>query len=269
MPAARPTSLIVTCYGAFGRRLGGWIAISHLVIAMVDLGLDEAAVRSAISRLKRRGWLLAERRGGLVGYALSPLATAALERGDSRIYGEHRPARLQDGWVLAVFSVPERERHQRHLLRSRLSWLGFGNVGPGVWLAPHRLLPSAKQSLQELGLADYVELFRAEHAGLGDVGELVSRAWDLAGLRCGYAAFLGDHSDVPGAGGSTVDTRTAFAAYLRALDQWRRLPFLDPGLPIELLPAGWEGHDAAALFARLRGLLEEPAYDRLRAIVAP
>lgn len=267
MPTARPTSLIVTFYGAYGRRLGGWIAVSHLVTAMADIGLDDASVRAAISRLKRRDWLQTDRRDGLVGYALSPVANAALAQGDARIYGPQPAAALADGWLLATFSVPERERHKRHLLRSRLSWLGFGTVGPGVWLAPYRVLPAAANGLRELGLADYVELFHADHAGFGDVGELVARAWDLAALRTGYADFLDEQGSVLELGGAAVKGRAKFAGYLRALDRWRRLPYLDPGLPAELLPQGWEGHAAAGLFARIRATLEEPAYEHLLAVI--
>ena len=40
----------------------------------------------------------------------------------------------------------------------------------------------------------------------------------------------------------------AFADYVRVLTAWRRLPFLDPGLPPELLPADWHGTRAAELF---------------------
>jgi phenylacetic acid degradation operon negative regulatory protein len=43
------------------------------------------------------------------------------------------------------------------------------------------------------------------------------------------------------------------------LTTWRRLPYLDPGLPLELLPAGWSGEAATALFAELNGELHEPA----------
>ncbi|WP_454132103.1 hypothetical protein [Kitasatospora aureofaciens] len=39
--------------------------------------------------------------------------------------------------------MPESERAHRHQLRSRLSWLGFGNAAPGCRLAPARLLPDA------------------------------------------------------------------------------------------------------------------------------
>jgi phenylacetic acid degradation operon negative regulatory protein len=51
----------------------------------------------------------------------------------------------------------------------------------------------------------------------------------------------------------------AFADYMRALTDWRRLPYSDPGLPAELLPSGWIGIRAADDFFALRALLEEPA----------
>jgi phenylacetic acid degradation operon negative regulatory protein len=43
------------------------------------------------------------------------------------------------------------------------------------------------------------------------------------------------------------------------LTVWRRLPYLDPGLPPELLPEGWNGGRAAALFGDLDALLRTPA----------
>ncbi len=53
--------------------------------------------------------------------------------------------------------------------------------------------------------------------------------------------------------------REAFADYVRVLTDWRRLPYLDPGLPAELLPDGWVGIRGADLFVALRALLEGPA----------
>ena len=38
----------------------------------------------------------------------------------------------------------------------------------------------------------------------------------------------------------TTATRTAFEVYVPMLTEWRRLPYLDPGLPLELLPDGLE-----------------------------
>ena len=161
---ARPRALIVSVYGLYAREVGGWISVSSLIRLMSRLGVEEAAVRSSISRLKRRGILEAERVDGSAGYALSSEARQILDDGDRRIF-ERRRATLAEGWILAVFSVPESERRQRHLLRSRLSWLGFGTVGNGVWIAPGHLEEETRFALERHGLASYVDLFHASYRG--------------------------------------------------------------------------------------------------------
>lgn len=263
--------MILTFYGAFVRRLGGWVAVSHLLPLMADLDLDEQSVRSAISRLKRRGWLVPSRRDGLVGYALSDVARSALDQADERIYSGPRPADPEDGWGLVVFSVPETERHKRHVLRSRLAWLGFGNNAPGVWIAPRRLLPAARAQLDELGLAEYVDMYEASYVGFGDVRRLVDRSWDLVALRGLYTNFVVEHRPVlerwPAHGGGPADDRLAYIDYVSTLDRWRALPFLDPGLPAELLPDEWEGHVAAALFHDILSRLAERAFGHVERTV--
>src|SRR4051812_50016039 len=87
MLPAVPRSLLMTFFGAFLRRLGGWIAVADLVALMGDLGLDEQAVRSAVSRLKRRGVIAPERRAGAAGYRLTLRGEAILEAGDARVFG--------------------------------------------------------------------------------------------------------------------------------------------------------------------------------------
>jgi phenylacetic acid degradation operon negative regulatory protein len=59
----------------------------------------------------------------------------------------------------------------------------------------------------------------------------------------------------------SVPPREAFGDYVATLDAWRRLPFLDPGLPAELLPRGWQGTRAADVFFGLRERLAESAHE--------
>jgi phenylacetic acid degradation operon negative regulatory protein len=256
--SAQPRQLIVTVYGLYARP-GGWLSVASLIRLLADLGVDEPAVRSSISRLKRRGILQASRHDGAAGYQLSGEALDILREGDVRIFRRQR-ATLADGWLLAVFSVPESERHRRHLLRSELTRLGFGTVAPGVWIAPAHLQDATAGMLRRLGLDRNADLFLAGHVAFGDPAEQVRRWWDLAGLERLYGEFLRAHTPVlerwqraQGAG------RDAFADYVRVLTDWRRLPYLDPGLPEELLPGDWTGIRAAGLFFTLRSLLAEPA----------
>jgi phenylacetic acid degradation operon negative regulatory protein len=265
----RPRTLILDVYGAYVRALGGWLAVSDLVGLMGILGVDEPSVRSAVSRMTRRGLLEAEARGGARGYRLTETALRLLEEGDRRIFAARAPARLEDGWVLAAFSVPERERGKRHVLRTRLTWLGFGRCTDGLWIAPARVLPELTDAVQTLGFEAYVDVFRAEYRGFEELAAVVGRAWDLDGIRDRYRDFLQAASPVRRrwARANDADGAAVFADYTLILHRWRTLPYLDPGLPAELLPAGWEGGPAAEAFAAIRRRLAGPAARFVRAFV--
>ena len=56
------------------------------------------------------------------------------------------------------------------------------------------------------------------------------------------------------------DDAGAFADYVQVLTHWRRLPYLDPGLPTDLLPDDWRGSQAADLFFELNERLAPPAH---------
>lgn len=259
---ARPRALIVTIYGLYAREMGGWLSISALIRLLGRLGVDEPAVRSSISRLKRRGIIEAERVDGRAGYALSARAREILDEGDRRIFDRTR-ASLTDGWVLVVFSVPESERQKRHTLRSRLTWLGFGTVGPGVWIAPGHLEAETRDTLERQQLSDYVDLFHADYLGFHAVEREAATWWDLDGLDALYREFLDTFAPVLvgwRARRSRDDEGEAFVDYVRVLTAWRRLPYLDPGLAPELLPRQWSGATAADLFFALRRRLEAPAH---------
>lgn len=259
---AEPRALIVTIYGLYARDTGGWLSIARLIRLMGVLGVEEPAVRSSISRLKRRGLLVAERVDGVAGYSLSATARGILDEGDRRIFDRPRAA-ADEGWVVAVFSIPETERDKRHQLRSRLSWLGFGTVAAGVWIAPVHVEAEARDLLASTGLAGYVDLFRGDYVGFSPEAEQVATWWDLDGLERMYAEFVESYAPVLARWRRrrSVDGAAAFAEYVEVLTHWRRLPYLDPGLPAALLPADWRGVQAADVFFELRARLAPAAVD--------
>jgi phenylacetic acid degradation operon negative regulatory protein len=223
--------------------------------------------------LKRRGILQSQRYGGTAGYQLSAEALAILREGDARIF-RRRQATCDDGWLLAVFSVPETERQRRHVLRSELARLGFGMVAPGVWIVPAHPQNTTAETLRRLELDTYADLFHADYLAFGDPAAKVRRWWDLDSLERRYESFIRAHEPVlrrweqAGATAPAAAEHEAFADYVRVLTDWRRLPYLDPGLPGDLLPDGWIGIRAAEEFFVLRALLEEPARAYVQKVIS-
>ncbi|MDX6742413.1 PaaX family transcriptional regulator C-terminal domain-containing protein [Actinocorallia sp. A-T 12471] len=260
-----PRMLIMDVCGAYMRPLGGWFAIAKIVQLMQELGVDEAATRSALQRMRRKDLLVPERRNGVRGLRLTDHALMSLDASDQRIFGPRSPARLHDGWVLVSFSIPEEERSRRHVLRSRLSWLGFGNLSNGLWMAPRRMMGELEKAVRELGYQRYVLLFEAHYAGFEELSSLVGQAWDLRELGTLYADFVAWCEPVAARWRAARPTGAqAFADYTLCLYHWRKFPYLDPGLPPELLPRDWAGRRAADLFFDLRTSLEDAALDHVR-----
>src|SRR3954452_2870710 len=98
-----------------------------------------------------------------------------------------------------------------------------------VWIAPAHLEEEVRALVAELGVAERVELFAAQALG-GDPAHW----WDLERIAAEYARYAA--ASAPALDGDRTPAR-AFADYMRHLDDWRPIPFHDPGLPAESLPA--------------------------------
>ncbi|MEU6256747.1 PaaX family transcriptional regulator C-terminal domain-containing protein [Streptomyces sp. NPDC047043] len=262
--------LILAAHGRYSRLLRGWSSVADLITLMEQLGVPAQATRSAVTRMTRRDLLVPQRRGTVRGYAATAKAQLIFEEGDEVVYAPLKPARLEDGWVIVSFSVPEADREKRYTLRKRLVWLGMGQLDSGLWIAPARVLPTVLKWVRRLGLEQYVDAFTARHEGLGDTAALARRAWNLEELAASYDKFLGAWSPVlrsVSRPGSVTEPGDAFALHTLALEQWMRFPYLDPGLPAELLPAGWQGEAAQEVAHELRERFEALAFEYVASVV--
>lgn len=264
---AHLAQLIISIFGLYARAEGNWLSVASVVALMADLGGDGQATRSAVSRLKRRGVLLSDRRGSSAGYSVSPSALEVLAEGDVRIF-KRRRASLDDGWVVIVFSVPESERDKRHSLRSNLTRLGFGTTAPGVWVAPGNLAEEASHALQRRGLSEYVDIFAGQYFAFGDLRSKVGTWWNLEELADLNADFLQQYRPaVYRSSAKETTPQEAFEVYVPMVTQWRQLPYRDPGLPLSLLPAGWNGEAASELFGELNNVLSPLAQQYALAVI--
>lgn len=242
-------SVLFTVLGELVLPAGGEAWTSAFIDVFGRLGVEEKAARQALMRTAADGWLSPERIGRRTLWRLTPAAERLLRDGTERIFGFTAAAADWDGrWTVVIARTPETERAARHVLRTRLRWAGFGNVMPGVWVSPRSDRgDEVQQILAEVrgsGPPDGY-LFTAEYQGGSSLAAMVGNAWDLDELTREYGEFI-----------RTFGGDVAPDPLVRVIDlvhAWRRFPWIDPGLPVQFLPAPWAGATAAALFARLHG----------------
>ncbi|MET9970234.1 PaaX family transcriptional regulator C-terminal domain-containing protein, partial [Streptomyces sp. NPDC006356] len=218
------------------------------------VGVGEQAVRSTLTRMVNRGLLRRQREGRKMFFGLTPQAIRVLEDGRVRIWQQGAVNDDWDGsWTLLGFSLPDSWKRQRHDLRSRLTWSGFGALYSGLWIAPGKVDVAAV--VAELGLADHVKIFHAQADDATDIAQMIHGAWDLESIAARYVTFDKRWTAQldAGAGDDPIGTR------LRLVSEWLWTIRTDPRLPARHLPPEWPARPAQETFRRVAEHTERPA----------
>ncbi|NJC63613.1 PaaX family transcriptional regulator [Planosporangium flavigriseum] len=250
-------SALFDLYGDYLRPRGGRAPVAALVRLLAPLGIAAPAVRTAVSRMVRQGWLHPLRLSTGPGYLLTPKAARRLDEAATRIY--RTGGNSWDGRFDLIVMDPPAQRADRARLASNLSFLGYGAIEPATWVAA-RPTDEVETLLAESGIR--FERFTASHAGGVDgAAALVRRAWNLEEIGAAYEEFVRTLQPVVAPIHAGSDDQEAYAARFTLVHAWRTFLFRDPQLPPQLLPEQWPGSAAADFFdthaARLR-----PAADR-------
>jgi phenylacetic acid degradation operon negative regulatory protein len=251
-------SLVFDLYGDYLRYSGGQVRLRGLVALLGCFGIPEPTARVAAARMRKEGWLDAEREGRETVYSLTADAWRMLNEGNARIF--QRADGPWDGqWHMVIYQVPETERALREQLRRRLAWLGFGPLSSSVWLSPH---DRSQRVVDEFSGYPAVQLdtFRSRSAGNGADRDIAARAWDLTALDRDYRALLDRYSPrLADYRAGALDDQAALVERMQLIYDYRQFPFRDPDLPAGLLPDGWPGRPAHEVFLQAHGLLRVPA----------
>lgn len=257
--APRPQTLLLNFFGSYVLGRDVHVATASVLDVLGRAGVSAHATRSTLSRMARRGLLHRARRGRRVYVGLTQRSQEVLRDGESRIWRIGAINEHWDGtWTLLGFSLPESWQRQRHLLRSRLLWAGFGSLQGGLWIAPSTV--DVAPLLSDLDAASHVKVFQARALPPTDVDELVRDAWDLDALASQYQRFL-DRWSRPD---SSPEAPDALARQLLLQTEWLQIIRLDPRLPQQHLPQDWPAERAQRVFRALHADLEPTA----RAIAA-
>jgi phenylacetic acid degradation operon negative regulatory protein len=236
---------------------------SALLYVLRGLGIEEQTARQAIARAAAAGWITGERHGREVRWSLTPGGQKLITEGAARVTAMAAADTGWDGrWLALLVTIPHTHRTARKRLYAGLTWAGFGNPTPGVWVSPHPdRQEEAGQLIRELDLHEHTLSFIGPSGAIGLSDEdIVARAWDLESLSAYFAAQLEALADIDPAPGDPM-----LFTHIQVVSEWQRAPFKDPQLPEELLP-DWIGHRAAARLGALRDQWSEAVHARWREI---
>jgi phenylacetic acid degradation operon negative regulatory protein len=264
----RPNSFIYTLFGDFVHRDSSCrdeLWVGGLIRLMAEFGLSEQAVRQAVSRMSRQGWLSATRRGNRSYYTMTDRGRRRVEAISPRIYG---PVVEWDGrWRMLTYSVAESNREGRDRLRKDLTVLGWAPLSASTWISPRDSLDGARAAAEANGVIANVDVFVGEYMGPRTDRELLERCWDLAAIAEQYREFIAQYEprlqNERAHNGMRDDE--AFVERMWLVHDFRKFAYVDPGLPSTLLPAHWPGTVAGALFREYYAAISKKAENFFRA----
>ncbi|MDO5712458.1 MAG: PaaX family transcriptional regulator C-terminal domain-containing protein [Micrococcales bacterium] len=248
-------SALFDLYGDHLVRREGWAPVAGLVRILDALDIAAPAVRTAVSRMVREGWLRPIERAGARGYATTDQARSHLQGAHDRIY-DTRPRGWDGKWDVVVLQ-PIATRAVRDRVTALLRYLGYANLSGTTWLAAHRH-DELELGLHAVGVDWHGFASRLD----GDDRELAMSLWDLEDLAQSYRRFTRELLAVGPASDPSApdeDDRAAFAQRADLVHRWRLFLFTDPSLPADVLPADWPRPQAATAFCSAAQELAAPA----------
>jgi phenylacetic acid degradation operon negative regulatory protein len=251
----RVGSLIVTIFGDAVLPYGEFVRLTALLEIASNIGIDDGAVRVAIHRLEKEGWLKKSKIGRNAFYALSKAGEAQSREASKLIYGFGEPLNAGNLQMLIMAEGPGRADARKTLLEC-----GWGLIAANI------VLTSGSQdqlsALNGLSGHDRHYLVHVE-ADNNDILRLCSRAWSLENLNNEYRIFGQLYQPIADEVRSGRKYSKPEALMLRVLmiHDYRRLIFKDPFLASSYLPDNWQGTDTREIVSTMYPVLKQRSKD--------
>ncbi|MGF2614961.1 phenylacetic acid degradation operon negative regulatory protein PaaX [Rossellomorea vietnamensis] len=256
-------SMIFTLYGDYIRHYGNKIWIGSLIKLLREFGHNDQAVRAAISRMNKQGWVQSEKQGNKSYYSLTERGLKRMEEAAQRIF-KLQTEKWDGQWRILMYTIPEEIRNVRDELRKELVWSGFGTLSNSCWISPNNLDKQVYDLIEKYDIKQYVDFFIAKYDGPNEDQHIIGKSWDLQEINDRYAEFISEYSqkfiiDKNKIEKGEMTEAQCFVERTKLIHEYRKFLFVDPGLPEELLPEKWLGAHAASLFSDYYKVLAKPA----------
>jgi phenylacetic acid degradation operon negative regulatory protein len=265
----KPRAILWDLFGGHLRSINDGRVPMRALNQLLDVfGIGESTSRVVLSRMRREGWFTTCRDGRQTSYALTSRSLTMLDEGRARIFDRGHDD--WDGrWRMVIYAVPEESRAERDRVRRTLAWHGFGPLAAATWISPHPRLEVVREALADLS-ATRIDLLESRALSREADREMAFRCWDVDGLGRDYVELVSAYRRLPaGAELAALPGPEALRRQVELAASYRALPFRDPDLPAALLPEGWPGRHAHALFIAAHDALHGPADAFVRDIVNP
>jgi len=257
----RGGSLLVTIFGDSIAPRGGAVTLGSLIALAQPFGMSERLVRTSVARLAAEGWLDASRHGRHSEYRLTEGGQKLFAEATRRIYGI-TPSAWEGHWTMVI--LPPAAGAARRTMRRELRWLGFGQLGPGVFAHPACTIEQARAWLATLGDTGEAWILRSHTEGQAADRKLAASGWSLSDLARRYRRFRDAFAPVRAAiAHRQIAAQPAFVVRTLLIHEYRKVHLQDPLLPATLLPPDWIGAEAYELCKTLYSAVFAAADDFL------
>ncbi|MGB3406311.1 MAG: PaaX family transcriptional regulator C-terminal domain-containing protein [Jannaschia sp.] len=240
----RVWSLLVTLFGDLALHDGALVSGALLRHLSDLLGVKPEAMRVALHRLRKDGWIDSERTGRTSAYVLTDRGRSQSAAASPRIYAVGPPA--DRAWL--VVGNPDQP----------LADLPDGDVplAPNLWITPHedQAVDAVAMALPEgRALPDWMTLRLCDE-------DLITASRDLAGALAILQNRLAAAPDL------TALQRAALRILI--VHSWRRVVLKTPALPDHVFPTNWQGATCRAQVAQILAACPNPGLAKLEQAVA-
>lgn len=120
-------------------------------------------------------------------------------------------------WCIVSFDIPEKQRHQRNQLRSKLEHISFAQLHKSIYISPHPFTNEIVKFIKDINLSQYCFVIEGKQKHLQINQDKIYKLWNLQKIADSYNKLIKNFS----------------------IFKYLEITAKDPHLPYELLLTNW------------------------------